>query len=123
MRSVERWSAPAPPSGDRNAALSPQSPRRQGRSPPPGRSWGCRADALASVEHLRGAGLIASAVVEEVLKLLLSLDLTLDLARAIQALGTGDRRHDRGEIGELFGLKRDELVARLRGLQRACGRL
>src|SRR5271166_3948777 len=123
MRSVERWSAPAPPSGDRNAALSPQSPRRQGRSPPPGRMQGCLADALASVEHLRGAGLIASAVVEEVLKLLLSLDLALDLARAIQALGARDRRHDGGEIGELLGLKCDELVTRLRSLQRTGGRL
>src|SRR5271165_605020 len=123
MVSVERWSAPAPPSGDRNAALSPLSPRRQGRSPPPDRSRGCRADAHASVEHLRGAGLIASAVVEEVLKLLLSLDLALDLTRTIEALGAGNRRHDGGEIGELLGLKRDELVARLRGLQRARGRL
>src|SRR5271166_5622715 len=123
MVSVERWSAPAPPSGDRNAALSPLSPRRQGRSPPPGRSRGCRADAHASVEHLRGAGLIASAVVEEVLKLMLSLDLALDLTRAIEALGAGARRHDGGDIGELLCLKRDELVTGLRGLQRTGGRL
>ena len=75
------------------------------------------------MEHLCSAGLIASAVVEEVFELLLSLDLALGLARAIQALGAGDRGHDGGKIGELLGLKRDELVARLGGLKRAGGRL
>ena len=75
------------------------------------------------MEHLRSAGLIAGAVVEEVFKLLLSLGLALGLARSIQALGAGDRGHDGGKIGELLGLKRDELVARLRGLKRAGGRL
>ena len=48
------------------------------------------------MEHLRNAGLVAGAVVEEVLKLLLSLGLALGLARAIQALGAGDRGHDGG---------------------------
>jgi hypothetical protein len=75
------------------------------------------------VEHLRGVGLIAGAVVEEVLKLLLSLGESLGLARSIQALGAGDRGHDGGKIGELLGLERDELVPRLRGLKRAGGRL
>ena len=53
------------------------------------------------------------------MSLLLRLLLALDVARAFQALGAGDRRHDRGEVGELLGLERDELVAGLRGLQRA----
>ena len=49
--------------------------------------------------------------------------LALDVAGAFQALGARDRRHDGGEIGELLGLERHELVAGLGGLQRAGGRL
>ena len=64
------------------------------------------ADGRASVEHLRGAGLVAGAVIEEVGKLLLRLLLVLDIARALQALGACDRRHDGGEVGKLLGLER-----------------
>ncbi len=68
------------------------------------------------MEHLRGAGLIAGAVVEEVGDLLLRLRLVLDLARPVQALGAGHGGDDRGEVGELLGREAHELVAGLGGL-------
>ena len=40
-------------------------------------------------------------------------------AGAFQALGTRERRHQGGEIGELICLQSDKLVAGLRGLERA----
>ena len=73
------------------------------------------------MEHLRVAGLIARAVVEEVLHLRLRLSLGLERARSVEALRARDRGHDGGEIGELLGLNGDELVAGLRGLERAGG--
>ena len=47
------------------------------------------------------------------MSLLLRLLLVLDVARAFQALGACDRRHDGGEVGKLLGLERHELVAGL----------
>ena len=44
------------------------------------------------MEHLRGAGLIASAVVEEVLELLLSLDLTLEAGRSYDVVVAADEK-------------------------------
>ena len=75
------------------------------------------------MEHLRGAGLVARPVAQEIGQLLLRLGLVRDIARALQALGARDRRHHRGEVGELRGLKRDKLVAGLRGLEGAGGPL
>jgi hypothetical protein len=71
------------------------------------------------VKHLRGARLITGAVVEEVLHLRLRLCLGLERPRGVQALGARDRGHDGGEVGELLGLDGDELIAGLRGLERA----
>ena len=68
---------------------------------------------------LRGAGLVARPVAQEIGQLLLRLGLVCDIARALQALGARDRRHHRGEVGELRGLKRDKLVAGLRRLEGA----
>ena len=71
------------------------------------------------MEHLRVAGLIAGAVVEEVLHLRLRLSLGFKRASSVEALGARDRGHDGGEVGELLGLDGDELIARLRRLERA----
>src|ERR1700722_3577987 len=99
---------------------------RSRRSPPPQRRSRWRARSIgsagvgrASVEHLYGARLVAWAVIEEVGKLLLRLQLVLDIARALQALGACDGRHDGGEVGKLLGLERRELIAGLSGLKRA----
>ena len=79
--------------------------------------------ARASVEHLRGAGLIACAVIEETRRLCLRLFLALDCPRPVQTLSAGKRRHDGREIGKLLGLKRHKLIAGLRRLQRSGGGL
>src|SRR5579859_7886942 len=76
-----------------------------------------------SVEHLRGAGLVARPVIEEIGELLLRLLLVLDCARAFQALSPSDRHHDAGQVGQLFGQQRDQLVAGLRRLERPGRRL
>ena len=75
------------------------------------------------MEHLRGARLVARSVAQEIGQLLLRLGLVRDIARALQALGARDRRHHRGEVGELCRLKRDKLVAGLRSLKGAGGPL
>ncbi len=77
----------------------------------------------ASVEHLRVAGLVAGAVVQKLRRLGSRLLLGFDRARPVQTLGSRNRRHHRGEIGELLGLDRDQLIAGLCSLQRAGRRL
>src|SRR6185437_10839240 len=77
----------------------------------------------ASVEHLCVAGLIARAVVEEILHLRLRLSLGFERASSVEALSARDRGHDGGQVSELLGLDGDELIAGLRGLERASGAL
>ena len=119
-----RAAATAPPSGDRSRtaaamiaaatrtkpAARPSAPILSGRPRISGTSARRRADSRR--RNSRNSGSCCW-----------RLRLALDLARAFQALGARDRRHDGGEIGELRGLEGDELIARLRCLERAGRRL
>ena len=72
------------------------------------------------MEHLRRAGLVAGAVVEEALELGLRLLLALDLTGGFEALSARDRGPHGRQVGNLFRLKGSELVAGLGRLQSAC---
>lgn len=75
------------------------------------------------VEHLDGLRLVAAAIAQKPAKLLLSLTLGLRLARLFERLGAALRAEHTGEIGELPGLHRGQLIAGLRCLQHADGGL
>ena len=75
------------------------------------------------VEHLDGLGLIAPAIGEEAPQLFLRLALGLRHAGRLQRLGAALRGEQPGEIGQLSGLNRDQLIAGLRRLQHADRRL
>ena len=71
------------------------------------------------MEHLNGLRLVALAIAQEAAELLLSLALGFHLAGRLQRLGTALRREQSGQIRELSGLHRDQLIAGLGGLQDA----
>ena len=75
------------------------------------------------MKHLDGLGLISAPARKKAAELLVSLFLICGGASPIEALGARLRRDERGQIGDLLGLKRDQLVAGLGCLQLADGRL
>ena len=75
------------------------------------------------MKHLDGLGLIAPAAVEKLIELRAALLLVGCKAGAIEALGAGLRRDERGQIEELPCLQGDQLIAGLAGLEEAGGRL
>jgi hypothetical protein len=75
------------------------------------------------MEHLRVAGLIAGAVIQEILHLLLALGLAFQPAGIVEALRARHRGDDAREIGELLRREAHDLVAGLRRLERAACRL
>src|SRR6266446_8497962 len=76
-----------------------------------------------SVEHPHGLRLITLRSAEESVELLARLLLVGVGPGASEALCARLRRNDCGQVGELLGLERDELVAGLRGLKAAHRRL
>jgi hypothetical protein len=75
------------------------------------------------VKHLHRLSVVAVAVIEEVLALLLGLGLGCNGTSTFEALGAGNRGHDGGKVGELLGLKGDKLITGLGGLQSTGRRL
>src|SRR5207253_498660 len=75
------------------------------------------------VEHLHGLRLVALRRAEKPIELFARLSLISSAARPSEAIGTRLRRNQCGQIDELSGLQRDELIARLNRLQSADGRL
>ena len=75
------------------------------------------------MEHPHGLGLVTATGGNKLLELRPRLLLVGGGASAIEALGTTLRRDERGQIGELPGLQRDELIAGLTGLQHSDRRL
>ena len=75
------------------------------------------------MKHLDGLGLIAPAGAEKLVELCAALLLVGSEAGAIEALGAGLRRDQRGQIEELPCLQGDQLIAGLARLKEAGGRL
>src|SRR3546814_9450034 len=62
-------------------------------------------------------------LLEEAAEALAGFSLLSGVARRLERLRTALRRHHRGQVGELLRLEREQLIARLRRLQRAACRL
>src|SRR3546814_2981842 len=62
-------------------------------------------------------------LLEEAAAALAGFSLLSGVARRLERLRTALRRHHRGQVGELLRLEREQLIARLRRLQRAACRL
>ena len=75
------------------------------------------------MEHGDIAGLIGLARRDEAAHLFARLFLRFGLTREFERLGASLRGEQRRHIGELLALQREQLIAGLRGLQRADGRL
>ena len=78
---------------------------------------------MASMEHLDGLRLIASAARQESAHLLAGLVFTGGLPRLLDRLRAALRGDERGQIGHLPGLHREQLIAGLADLQHADRRL